>query len=74
MDSDTVERVSPRRWVSLAATCTAAGLVWLAFADFAVAIPAVADEFGGRSVDAAVGQQRVQPGRGRAGDCSGQVR
>lgn len=46
MDSDTVERVSPRRWVSLAATCTAAGLVWLAFADFAVAIPAVADEFG----------------------------
>lgn len=34
------------RWISLAATCTAAGLVWLAFADFAVAIPAVADEFG----------------------------
>lgn len=28
---------SRRRWISLAATCTAAGLVWLAFADFGVA-------------------------------------
>ncbi|WP_068272583.1 MFS transporter [Aldersonia kunmingensis] len=37
--------VSRRRWVSLAATCTAAGLVWLAFADLAVAIPNIADEF-----------------------------
>ncbi|MDL9937562.1 MFS transporter [Gordonia sp. ABSL1-1] len=35
---------SARRWVSLAATCTAAGLVWLAFADFGVATPTVADE------------------------------
>ena len=34
-----------RRWVSLAATCTAAGLVWLAFADIGVAIPAIADDF-----------------------------
>ena len=34
-----------RRWVSLAATCTAAGLVWLAFADLGVAIPTIADEF-----------------------------
>lgn len=34
-----------RRWVSLAATCTAAGLVWLAFADLGVAIPAIADDF-----------------------------
>lgn len=33
-----------RRWVSLAATCTAAGLVWLAFADFGVATPTIADE------------------------------
>jgi len=32
-----------RRWVSLAATCTAAGLVWLAFADFGVATPTIAD-------------------------------
>jgi EmrB/QacA subfamily drug resistance transporter len=35
-----------RRWVSLAAICTAAGLVWLAFADLAVAIPTIADAFG----------------------------
>ena len=34
-----------RRWVSLGATCTAAGLVWLAFADLGVAIPAIADDF-----------------------------
>jgi MFS family permease len=33
-----------RRWASLAAICTAAGLVWLAFADFGVAIPTMADE------------------------------
>lgn len=33
-----------RRWISLAATCTAAGLVWLAFADLAVAIPTIADD------------------------------
>jgi EmrB/QacA subfamily drug resistance transporter len=31
--------------VSLAATCTAAGLVWLAFADLGVAIPTIADDF-----------------------------
>lgn len=37
---------SRRRWVSLAATCTAAGLVWLAFADLGVAIPTIADELG----------------------------
>ncbi|MFC8732928.1 MFS transporter [Luteimicrobium sp. NPDC057192] len=35
---------SSRRWVSLAAACTAAGMVWLAFADFGVAIPTVADD------------------------------
>jgi MFS family permease len=34
-----------RRWVSLAATCTAAGLVWLAFADLGVASPTIADDF-----------------------------
>src|SRR4051812_44795428 len=33
-----------RRRASLAAICTAAGLVWLAFADFGVAIPTMADE------------------------------
>lgn len=33
------------RWVSLGATCTAAGLVWLAFADLGVAIPTIADDF-----------------------------
>jgi EmrB/QacA subfamily drug resistance transporter len=31
--------------VSLAAICTAAGLVWLAFADLGVAIPTIADDF-----------------------------
>jgi EmrB/QacA subfamily drug resistance transporter len=35
---------SSRRWVSLAAICTAAGMVWLAFADLGVAIPTIADE------------------------------
>ncbi len=38
--------VPARRWVSLGATCTAAGLVWLAFADLGVAIPSIADDFG----------------------------
>ena len=32
------------RWLSLAAICTAAGLVWLAFADLGVAIPTMAGE------------------------------
>ncbi|EHR51253.1 arabinose efflux permease family protein [Saccharomonospora marina XMU15] len=36
----------PRRWVSLAGICSAAGIVWLAFSDFGVAIPRIADEFG----------------------------
>lgn len=35
---------SPTRWISLAGTCTAAGLVWLAFADLGVAIPTIADD------------------------------
>jgi len=30
-----------RCWVSLGATCTAAGLAWLAFADLGVAVPAI---------------------------------
>lgn len=33
-----------RKWLSLAAICTVAGMVWLAFADFGVAIPTIADE------------------------------
>lgn len=36
--------VSPTRWLSLGATCTAAGLVWLAFADLGVAIPTIAND------------------------------
>jgi len=35
---------APTRWISLAGTCTAAGLVWLAFADLGVAIPTIADD------------------------------
>ncbi|AWN30581.1 MFS transporter [Streptomyces sp. NEAU-S7GS2] len=35
------------RWVSLAAICTAAGMVWLAFGDLGVAIPQIANEFSG---------------------------
>ncbi|GAA3971943.1 MFS transporter [Actinomadura viridis] len=35
----------PLRWVSLAAICTAAGMVWLAFGDLGVALPVIADEF-----------------------------
>lgn len=38
------ESGSPRRWISLVGICTAAGLVWLAFADLGVAIPTIADE------------------------------
>jgi len=34
-----------RRWVSLAAICGAAGMVWLAFADLGVAIPTIANDF-----------------------------
>ena len=36
-----------RRWFSLAALCTAAGLVWLAFADLGVAVPTIGDDLGG---------------------------
>ena len=43
--------MSSRRWVSLGATCTAAGLVWLAFADLAVAVPTIADDFGAQLSD-----------------------
>jgi EmrB/QacA subfamily drug resistance transporter len=42
----TSEVPESKRWVSLAAICTAAGLVWLAFADLGVAIPTIADELG----------------------------
>ncbi|SDJ02820.1 drug resistance transporter, EmrB/QacA subfamily [Frankineae bacterium MT45] len=37
--------VATRRWVSLAGICTAAGIVWLAFADLGVALPTIANEF-----------------------------
>src|SRR5262245_7582130 len=46
MTQDAVVTSSGRRWVSLAAICTAAGLIWLAFADLGVAIPTIADQFG----------------------------
>ncbi|MGW5076025.1 hypothetical protein [Rhodococcus sp. NPDC004095] len=42
----TPDTAPSRRWVSLAAICSAAGLVWLAFADLGVAIPTIADDFG----------------------------
>lgn len=42
----TPERPPPLRWVSLAGVCSAAGIVWLAFSDFGVAIPRIADELG----------------------------
>ena len=45
MSEQAAERTSSRRWVSLSATCMAAGLVWLAFADLGVAIPTIADDF-----------------------------
>ncbi|MFE1176117.1 MFS transporter [Streptomyces sp. NPDC058773] len=35
------------RWISLAATCTAAGMVWLTFGDLGVAMPQIANEFSG---------------------------
>ncbi|MFD2416788.1 MFS transporter [Amycolatopsis pigmentata] len=34
-----------RRWASLAAICTAAAIVWFAFANLGVALPRIADEF-----------------------------
>ncbi|MEV5480074.1 MULTISPECIES: MFS transporter [Streptomyces] len=37
--------VAAHRWVSLAAICTAAGMVWLAFGDLGVAIPQIANEY-----------------------------
>jgi EmrB/QacA subfamily drug resistance transporter len=43
-DDPTSGAPAPTRWISLAGTCTAAGLVWLAFADLGVAIPTIADE------------------------------
>ncbi|HXV92156.1 MAG TPA: MFS transporter [Pseudonocardia sp.] len=47
MTGSTPKRAIPaHRWVSLAAICTTAGIVWLAFADLGVAIPRIADELG----------------------------
>src|SRR5262245_63640926 len=34
----------PRRWIALGGICTAAGLVWLAFADEGVALPTISQE------------------------------
>jgi len=34
----------PKRWVALAGICTAAGLVWLAFADEGVALPTISQD------------------------------
>jgi EmrB/QacA subfamily drug resistance transporter len=36
---------SSKRWISLAGICTAAGIVWLAFADLSVALPTIANDF-----------------------------
>ncbi|HKE74050.1 MAG TPA: MFS transporter [Acidimicrobiales bacterium] len=44
-DAAAAQAADSRRWLSLAATCTAAGMVWLAFADLGVAIPTIADAF-----------------------------
>ncbi|MFF2045413.1 MFS transporter [Kitasatospora sp. NPDC058170] len=35
---------SPHRWTAMAGMCVAAGMVWLSFADFGVAVPTIADE------------------------------
>ncbi|MGH3041968.1 MAG: MFS transporter [Gaiellaceae bacterium] len=45
--STSADAPGSRRWISLAAICTAAGLVWVAFADFAVAIPTIGDDLDG---------------------------
>ena len=45
-DAATTSVGGTHRWSALAGICTAAGLVWLAFADLGVAIPTIADEFG----------------------------
>jgi len=42
----TTDTGTSQRWISLAAICTAAGIVWLAFADLGVAIPTIADDLG----------------------------
>jgi MFS family permease len=36
-----------RRWTGLTGMCTAAGLVWLAFADFGVEVPTISRDLGG---------------------------
>jgi len=41
----------PKRWLSLAGICLAAALVWLAFADLGVAIPAISKSVGGSVID-----------------------
>jgi EmrB/QacA subfamily drug resistance transporter len=38
------EEGQPHRWTALAGICTAAGLVWLAFAELAVALPTISQE------------------------------
>ncbi|MFJ9952861.1 MFS transporter [Kitasatospora sp. NPDC091207] len=35
---------SPRRWTAMTGMCVAAGMVWLSFADFGVAVPTISDE------------------------------
>jgi EmrB/QacA subfamily drug resistance transporter len=44
MSPGAADAIDRRRWISLAAICSAAGLVWLAFADLGVAIPTIADD------------------------------
>ncbi|MFF1798316.1 MFS transporter, partial [Kitasatospora sp. NPDC058263] len=35
---------SPQRWTAMTGMCVAAGMVWLSFADFGVAVPTISDE------------------------------
>ena len=69
-----------QRWVSLAAICTAAGIVWLAFADLGVAIPTIAASIDARVLSSMkeerVAASKVLPGPAAAkldGDRAGWI-
>ncbi|WP_406193124.1 MFS transporter [Kitasatospora sp. NBC_01560] len=38
------DQYSPQRWTAMTGMCVAAGMVWLSFADFGVAVPTISDE------------------------------
>jgi hypothetical protein len=64
---------TPGRWWALAGLCTAAGLVWLAFADESIALPTISKELSLSLTDLQWTNHAFSPvwcsgsGRGRSG-------